>query len=430
MVQVLLNYFPSNTMEASSGGHNIPKIMTFTPTWEEFKDFNKYISHIESLGAQKAGICKIIPPKEWVPRAQGYDNIDLVIPAPITQVVHGKQGLYTQYNVQKKPITVKKFEEMANKRPYKPPNSSDYDELERQYWKNITYNNPIYGADVSGSITDESQESWNISKLGSILDCLGDDYGISIEGVNTAYLYFGMWKTTFAWHTEDMDLYSINYVHYGAPKRWYAIPPEHGRRLERLAQGFFAENYDQCPAFLRHKMSLISPKILKRFSIPVDTIVQEAGQIIITFPYGYHSGFNHGFNCAESTNFASERWIEYGKRCLQCECRKDTVKIDMGAFVRRFQPNLYELWKAGQDYGPHPEDDRSWVNNHNHGKMVRSTNESKKSKKHSSNEHLALKRSASTERSVESKAGFVADLGYTLTTLLFCTEMWSNWVHC
>ena len=34
---------------------------------------------------------------------------------------------------------------------------------------------------------------------------------------------------------------------------------------------------------------------------------------MITFPYGYHSGYNHGYNCAESTNFASERWIEYGK---------------------------------------------------------------------------------------------------------------------
>ena len=120
---------------------------------------------------------------------------------------------------------------------FRTPRHFDYEELERKYWKNITFVNPMYGADVSGSITDEDQTSWNIANLGSILDCVGEDYGIKIEGVNTAYLYFGMWKTTFAWHTEDMDLYSINFIHFGAPKSWYAIPPEHGRRLERLAQG-------------------------------------------------------------------------------------------------------------------------------------------------------------------------------------------------
>jgi len=43
-------------------------------------------------------------------------------------------------------------------------------------------------------------------------------------------------------------------------------------------------------------------------------ITQEAGEFMITFPYGYHCGFNNGFNCAESTNFASERWIDFGKR--------------------------------------------------------------------------------------------------------------------
>ena len=45
-------------------------------------------------------------------------------------------------------------------------------------------------------------------------------------------------------------------------------------------------------------------------------VTQEAGEFMITFPRGFHCGFNHGFNCAESTNFASERWIDYGKKAL------------------------------------------------------------------------------------------------------------------
>lgn len=192
--------------------------------------------------------------------------------------------------------------------------------------------------------------------MGTILDLVNEDYGISIEGVNTAYLYFGMWKTTFAWHTEDMDLYSINFLHFGAPKTWYSIPPEHGRRLERLANGFFPSSYKTCQAFLRHKMTLISPQILRQYSIPYNKITQEEGEIMITFPYGYHAGFNHGFNCAESTNFATRRWIEYGKRALLCTCSKDMVKISMDTFVKRFQPDKYEKWLQGIDIGPHPEE--------------------------------------------------------------------------
>ena len=57
---------------------------------------------------------QIIPPAEWVPRKSGYDNLDITIPAPIVQEVHGCQGLYTQYNIQKKAIHVKDFEKLAN----------------------------------------------------------------------------------------------------------------------------------------------------------------------------------------------------------------------------------------------------------------------------------------------------------------------------
>ncbi|MEE6495152.1 hypothetical protein FKM82_001963 [Ascaphus truei] len=325
------------------------RIMTFYPTMEEFRNFKRYIAYIESQGAHRAGLAKVVPPKEWKPRTCYDDLDDLVIPAPIQQVVTGQSGLFTQYNIQKKPMTVKEFRRMANNDKYCTPRYADFEDLERKYWKNLTFNAPIYGADVNGSLYDKNVEEWNIGRLNTILDVVERESGITIEGVNTPYLYFGMWKTSFAWHTEDMDLYSINYLHFGEPKSWYAIPPEHGKRLERLAKGFFPGSAQSCEAFLRHKMTVISPFIIKKYGIPFDKITQEAGEFMITFPYAYHAGFNHGFNCAESTNFATLRWIEYGKQSVLCSCRKDMVKISMDTFVRKFQPERYKLWKLGKD---------------------------------------------------------------------------------
>uniref|UniRef100_A0A8C2JZW9 [histone H3]-trimethyl-L-lysine(9) demethylase n=1 Tax=Cyprinus carpio TaxID=7962 RepID=A0A8C2JZW9_CYPCA len=333
---------------ASAPANPACKIMTFRPTMEEFKDFNQYLVYMESQGAHRAGLAKVIPPKGWKPR-RSYDDIDdFVIQAPIQQMVAGQSGLFTQYNIQKKPLTVQEFRRLANSDMYCTPRYLNYEDLERKYWKNLTFVSPIYGADVSGTLYDE----WNIGHLNSILDVIEEDCGVSIQGVNTPYLYFGMWKTSFSWHTEDMDLYSINYLHFGEPKSWYAIPPEHGKRLERLAIGFFPNSFKSCEAFLRHKMTLISPSVLKKYSIPFDKITQEAGEFMITFPYGYHAGFNHGFNCAESTNFASIRWINYGKVATQCTCSKDMVKISMDPFVRRFQPDRYQAWTQGKDSCP------------------------------------------------------------------------------
>uniref|UniRef100_A0A671SR10 [histone H3]-trimethyl-L-lysine(9) demethylase n=1 Tax=Sinocyclocheilus anshuiensis TaxID=1608454 RepID=A0A671SR10_9TELE len=328
------------------------RIMTFHPTREEFKDFNRYIVYMESQGAHRAGMAKVVPPKDWKPR-RTYDDIDdLVIPAPIQQVVTGQSGLFTQYNIQKKPMTVREFRKTANTDKFCNPRYADFDELERKYWKNLTFNPPLYGADVSGTLYEPDVTEWNIGRLNTILDMVERESGITIKGVNTPYLYFGMWKSTFAWHTEDMDLYSINYLHFGEPKSWYIVPPEHGKRLERLAKGFFPGSAQSCEAFLRHKMTLISPSILRKYGIPFEKVTQEAGQFIVTFPYGYHAGFNHGFNCAESTNFATQRWIDYGKLATLCSCRKDIVKISMDVFVRKFQPERYKLWKAGKDSAP------------------------------------------------------------------------------
>ena len=36
-----------------------PRVMTFTPSKEEFKDFSRYIAYMESQGAHKAGMAKV-----------------------------------------------------------------------------------------------------------------------------------------------------------------------------------------------------------------------------------------------------------------------------------------------------------------------------------------------------------------------------------
>lgn len=37
----------------------IPRIMVFRPTWEQFADFPAYIEYMESKGAHKAGLAKV-----------------------------------------------------------------------------------------------------------------------------------------------------------------------------------------------------------------------------------------------------------------------------------------------------------------------------------------------------------------------------------
>ena len=74
------------------------------------------------------------------------------------------------------------------------------------------------------------------------------------------------------------------------------------------------EEAKNCPVFLRHKNTIIKPEVLRKLDIPVFEVVQEAGEFIVTFPFAYHSGYNHGYNCAEAVNFGIEEWIEWGKR--------------------------------------------------------------------------------------------------------------------
>ena len=44
---------------AESDAKRKPKIMVFTPTMEQFRNFDKFVEHMEQQGAHKAGLAKV-----------------------------------------------------------------------------------------------------------------------------------------------------------------------------------------------------------------------------------------------------------------------------------------------------------------------------------------------------------------------------------
>jgi len=109
-----------------------------------------------------------------------------------------------------------------------------------------------------------------------------------------------------------------------------------------------------CDQFLRHKTYLISPeKLQQQHRISVNRLVHNEGEFVITFPYGYHSGYNLGYNCAESVNFATDSWLDYGRIAKKCNCEADSVWVDVREIERKLRgeptPEYYEETDDDED---------------------------------------------------------------------------------
>jgi jumonji domain-containing protein 2 len=140
-------------------------------------------------------------------------------------------------------------------------------------------------------------------------------------------------QSFFAWHVEDADLYSVNYLHWGAPKVWYCVPPSGKARFEQVAASMHPEAHRACRGFLRHKDILISPSVLRQFSVGYHMCKQNKGEYVVLNAAAYHSGFNAGFNTAEAVNFATEDWVEVWFWLELCEIACTAATVYVGLFT-------------------------------------------------------------------------------------------------
>ncbi len=355
----------------------------FYPDEQQFQDFRAFVEGLERAYPNMA-ICKIVPPKSWFVTNYDLPKLEetLVVQQPIKQLVSGRAGIYQLEMLELSDMSLKQFRRHCDKNV---PESKNYADREKRFWTSVGFSSgvgcdPIYGSDIVGTLFtgEESHSEWNLNNLENLLRLLDkeeadsdgsdvddDDYDdeegphssgankkarkmghtqatslkrrkrktqnpeAELLGIHKPMLYIGSWRSMFAFHVEDMDLYSINYLHLGAEKSWYAIPPSSRKRFEVVAESIFESDRRECPQFLRHKTKIFSPTKLRGNNIPYVTAVQHPGEFVITFPGSYHAGFNHGFNIAEAVNFAFRRWIEIGRKAKRCLCQPHSVNIDV-----------------------------------------------------------------------------------------------------
>ncbi|XP_039135579.1 LOW QUALITY PROTEIN: lysine-specific demethylase SE14-like [Dioscorea cayenensis subsp. rotundata] len=317
----------------------LPHAPVYRPTISDFSDPISFISRIEHE-ASRFGICKVIPPLPRASKSTTLQHLHSSLRIPFStrcQELGSKKPSKTKQVWQSgDSYTIEQFE--AKSKAFAKSQLHGLKEVtpllvESLFW-NAVAEKPItveYANDVPGSAfaprrkkrkreegtpRSLSDSPWNLQGVarspGSLTRFMPDD----IPGVTSPMVYIGMLFSWFAWHVEDHELHSLNFLHMGAPKTWYAVPGEYAASLEEVVRvKGYGGNVDRLAAFmmLGEKTTLLLPEVLVEAGIPCCRLVQYPGEFVVTFPRAYHVGFSHGFTCGEAANFATPQWLKVAK---------------------------------------------------------------------------------------------------------------------
>eukprot|EP00468_Gymnochlora_sp_CCMP2014_P010035 CAMPEP_0167748648 /NCGR_PEP_ID=MMETSP0110_2-20121227/4953_1 /TAXON_ID=629695 /ORGANISM="Gymnochlora sp., Strain CCMP2014" /LENGTH=590 /DNA_ID=CAMNT_0007633683 /DNA_START=13 /DNA_END=1786 /DNA_ORIENTATION=+ len=300
----------------------LPLSPVFRPSPEEFKDPIGYIKKLHAVG-MGYGAIHIVPPKTWKP-AFAINSKSYTFQTRLQSVHKLQEGLGFPEG---RMYTLEKYQQMADafKSIYDPSDGSksSLQELEALYWRVVNgrsgdvlveYGNDIDSSLVGSGFRRDEKSGWNLRNIARLpkspLRFLGE-----VKGVTVPWVYCGMLFSSFCWHCEDHHLPSINYLHRGDPKVWYCVPSSEAKKFEDVMHQNLPSLFKKEPDLIHKLCTTLDPGILVANGISVHKIVQTEGTFVVTFPRGYHSGFNTGFNVAEAVNVSYDDWFRFGREC-------------------------------------------------------------------------------------------------------------------
>ncbi|XP_074588373.1 lysine-specific demethylase JMJ705-like [Curcuma longa] len=341
---------------------SLPSAPEFHPKPHEFHDPIAYILKIEKEAAP-FGICKIVPPFPSPPKKTALANLNRSFaarcppskkqpptfttrqqqigfcprrPRPVQKHVW-QSGAYC--TLQQFEAKARKFERSYLRRTVSRKAASAAAlsplEIETLFWR-ASADKPFtveYANDMPGSgfvpLPASGRSSWPDRVPANVGESAWNMRGVSrakssllrlmkeeIPGVTSPMVYVAMLFSWFAWHVEDHELHSLNYLHTGSGKTWYGVPRDARLAFEEVVRmhGYGGElNPLMTFAILGEKTTVMSPEVFVQMGIPCCRLVQNAGEFVVTFPGAYHMGFSHGFNCGEAANIATPEWLKFAK---------------------------------------------------------------------------------------------------------------------
>ncbi|XP_061360879.1 lysine-specific demethylase REF6 [Gastrolobium bilobum] len=356
---------------------SMPLAPEYRPSVAEFQDPIGYIFKIEKE-ASNYGICKIIPPFPPSSKKTAIANLNRSLPNPTFTTRQQQIGFCPRkprpvqrpvwqsgdhYTFQEFEAKAKSFEKtyLKLKRHNKKGQGQGQGqaqgplETETLFWKatvdkpfSVEYANDMPGSAFAAAKCRDSGDppatladtAWNMRGVsranGSLLRFMKEE----IPGVTSPMVYVAMLFSWFAWHVEDHDLHSLNYLHMGAGKTWYGVPRDAAVAFEEVVRvhGYGGEiNPLVTFAILGEKNTVMSPEVFISAGVPCCRLVQNAGEFVVTFPRAYHTGFSHGFNCGEAANIATPEWLNVAK-----DAAIRRASINYPPMVSHFQL-LYDL---------------------------------------------------------------------------------------